>query len=60
MSGLDQPPRHVRAHVAETDEPDFHVGVSFPKSLVVTPGIETPRRRIETAAAIPAVTNSRP
>jgi hypothetical protein len=38
MSGLDQPPRHVRAHVAETDEPDFHVGVSFPKSLVVMAG----------------------
>ena len=24
MAGLDQPPRHVRAHIAETDEADVH------------------------------------
>ena len=23
-AGLDQPPRHVRAHIAETDEADVH------------------------------------
>jgi hypothetical protein len=24
MTGFDQPPRHVRAHIAETDETDVH------------------------------------
>ena len=24
VAGLDQPPRHVRAHIAETDEADVH------------------------------------
>ncbi len=34
VSGLDQPPRHVRAHIAETDEADVHENLLLPLPLV--------------------------
>jgi hypothetical protein len=32
MPGLNEPPRHVRAHIAETDKADVHHTLSFPIS----------------------------
>jgi hypothetical protein len=33
MPGLNQPPRHRKAHVAEADESDFHDDVFLVSSL---------------------------
>jgi hypothetical protein len=68
VAGLEQPARHVRTHIAETDEADVHEAClllssfssSCPASCRLVPGMttfETPRPQIEMAGTSPAMTN---
>ena len=43
VSGLEEPPRHVRAHVAEADETDVHGASPSAKCLLVMPAVAVRR-----------------